>query len=146
MKYGTARRYRCKFHDERVPSRQTIHNLVNKLRSAVLSIDKEQKYKCQVLTEEKLDDTGARLEHTPRKSLKHLAPETGVSKSCTRRATQALKLRSYKTTVIDTSHAAVRISLMGSFCSWFLQSVAEGEIDLRLTFFLMKRGITCRNT
>jgi hypothetical protein len=34
-----------------------------------------------MLTEEKLDDTGARLEHTPRKSLKHLAQETGVSKN-----------------------------------------------------------------
>jgi DeoR/GlpR family transcriptional regulator of sugar metabolism len=39
-----------------------------------------------VLTEEKLDDIGARLEHTPRKSLKRLAQETGVSKSSARRA------------------------------------------------------------
>jgi DNA-binding IclR family transcriptional regulator len=38
-----------------------------------------------VLTEEKLDDIGARLEHTPRKSLKHIAQETGVSKSSARR-------------------------------------------------------------
>jgi hypothetical protein len=34
-----------------------------------------------VLTEEKLDDIGVRLEHTPRKSLKRLAQETGVSTS-----------------------------------------------------------------
>jgi hypothetical protein len=34
-----------------------------------------------VLTEEKLDDVGARLEHIPRKSLKRLAQETGVSRS-----------------------------------------------------------------
>jgi hypothetical protein len=38
----------------------------------------KQKHKRQMLTEEKLDDTGARLEHTPRKSLKLLAQETGV--------------------------------------------------------------------
>jgi hypothetical protein len=31
-----------------------------------------------MLTEEKLDDTGARLEQTPKKSLKHLAQESGV--------------------------------------------------------------------
>jgi hypothetical protein len=45
----------------------------------------------RVLTEEKLDDTGARLEHTPRKLLKRLAQETGVSKSSARTATQLLK-------------------------------------------------------
>jgi hypothetical protein len=43
-----------------------------------------------VLTE-KLHDIGARLEHTPRKSLKRLAQETGVSKSSARMATQLLK-------------------------------------------------------
>jgi hypothetical protein len=44
-----------------------------------------------VLTEEKLDDIGDRLEHTPRKSLKCLAQETGMSKSSARMATQLLK-------------------------------------------------------
>jgi hypothetical protein len=45
-----------------------------------------------MLTEEKLDDIGARLEHTPRKSLKRLAQDTGVSNSSARTATQLLKL------------------------------------------------------
>jgi hypothetical protein len=44
-----------------------------------------------VLTEQKLDDIGARLEHTPGKSLKRLTQETGVSKSTVRTATQLLK-------------------------------------------------------
>jgi hypothetical protein len=48
---------------------------------------------------EKLDDIGARLEHTPRKSLKRLVQEIGVSGSGARTATQLLKLGSYKTTV-----------------------------------------------
>jgi hypothetical protein len=50
-------------------------------------MDKKTKHKRRVLSEEKLDDIGARLEHTPRKS----AQETGVSKSSARRATQLLK-------------------------------------------------------
>jgi hypothetical protein len=77
-------KFRHKFHDKRVPSRQTIHNLVNKLRKMGLLIDKKQKHKRQVLTE-KLHDTEARLELTPRKSLKHLAQETRVSKSSAKR-------------------------------------------------------------
>jgi hypothetical protein len=92
VKYGSGRncrrKFRCKFRDERVPSRQTIHNLQNKLRTTGLLIDKKQKYKCRVLTEEKLDVIGARLEHSPRKSLKRLAQESGVSKSSARTSTQ----------------------------------------------------------
>jgi hypothetical protein len=80
-----------KFHDESVPSRQTIHNLVNTLRTMGLLIGKEQKHTCQVLTEEKLEAIGARLEHTSRKLLKRLAQEAGVSKSSARTATQLLK-------------------------------------------------------
>jgi hypothetical protein len=44
-----------------------------------------------VLTEEKLDDIGIRLEHAPRKSLKRLSLETGVSNASEITATQLLK-------------------------------------------------------
>jgi hypothetical protein len=71
----------CKIHDERVPSRQTIHILVNKLRT--MGLLKKQKHKHTVLTE-KLHYLGARLECTPRKSLKCSAQQTGRSKSSAR--------------------------------------------------------------
>jgi hypothetical protein len=48
--------------------------------------------------------------------------------------TQLLKIRPYKTTVIHALQPrdpACRVH----FCSWFLQSVIEGEIDPQLTFF-----------
>jgi hypothetical protein len=63
---------------------------VNKLRTGLLT-DKKQKHEHRVLTEGKLDATEARLEQTPRKSLKRLAQESGVSKSSARTATQLLK-------------------------------------------------------
>jgi hypothetical protein len=106
---------------------------VNELRTTGLLIDKKTKYKRRVLTEEKLDDVGASLEHTPRNSVKLLAQETGVSKSGARTATQLLKLRPYKTTVIlafQPCDSASRVR----FCIWFLKSVVEGEIDPQLTF------------
>jgi hypothetical protein len=52
-----------------------------------LLIDKKKKHKPLVLTEENLDDIGARLEHMRRKSVKHLAQETGLSESSARTAT-----------------------------------------------------------
>jgi hypothetical protein len=55
MKYGSARKcqrkFRRKFHDQIVPSRQAIHNLLNKLRTTGLLIDKKQKRKGGVFTE-----------------------------------------------------------------------------------------------
>jgi hypothetical protein len=117
---------------------------MNKLTSAGLLIDKKQKHKRRVLTE-KLGDVRARLEHTPRKSLKRLAQENGVSKCSARTATKLLKLKPYKTTVIDAllpRDPASRVH----FCNWFLQSIFEGEIDLQLKFFSMKRGFTYRDT
>jgi transposase len=80
VKYGSGgkcwRKFRCKFHEESVPSRQTIHNLVNKLRTTGLLIDKKTKHKLEMLNEEKFDGIGAKLEHTSRESLKCLAQET----------------------------------------------------------------------
>jgi hypothetical protein len=108
VKYGSAsncrQKFRLKFRDEGVPSRQTIHNLVNKLRR---TINKKQNYKRRILTE-KLVDIGARLENAPRKTLKYLAQVTGVSKSSARTATQLLKLRPYETTINSTGPAAAR--------------------------------------
>jgi hypothetical protein len=51
-------------------------------------IDKKQK----ALSAEKIDDIGARLKHTPRKSLKRLAQETGVSMCSVRTVTKLLKI------------------------------------------------------
>jgi transposase len=101
------------------PADKTIHNLLNKLRSTGLLTDKKQKHTRRVLTEEKSDDIGARLEHTHRKSLKRLAQETGVLKSSARRATQLLKLRPYKTTVIYALQQRDPASRV-HFCNWFL--------------------------
>jgi hypothetical protein len=111
---SVGKKFLRKFCDGRVPSRQTIHNLVNILRTLELLIDKKTKHKRRVFTE-KLDGTGARLERTLRKSLKYLAQETRVSEFSARTATQLLKLRPYKTTVIHTRLAAARSNYQSSF-------------------------------
>jgi hypothetical protein len=133
VKYGSARKCRRKFLDESVPIRQPIHNFVNQLRSAGPLTDKKQKCKRRVITEEKMDDIRPILEHTPR-SLKRLAQETGVSTSSARKATQMLKLRPHNRMTIHALQPRDPASRV-YFCSWFLRSVIEGEIDLQLTFF-----------
>jgi hypothetical protein len=87
-----------------------------------------------VLTEEKLYDIGTRLEHAPRKPLKRIVQATEVSESSARTAKQLVKLRPYKATVIHALQPRDPANRV-NFCSWFLQSVDEGEIDPQLTFF-----------
>jgi hypothetical protein len=58
-----------------------------------------------------------------------------VSKSSARMATQLLKLMSHETAVIHVHLVASRSNYRVHFCSWFLQSVVEGEINPQLTFF-----------
>jgi transposase len=134
VKYGSSgkrrRKFQRKFHDGRVPSKQTIHTLVNKHRTTGLLIDRGKKRKRRVLTE-KLDIIWARLEHIPRKPLKRLAQETGVSESSARSSTQLLKFRVYITTVIQDLQQRDPASRV-HYCSWFLWSVVEGEIDPQL--------------
>jgi hypothetical protein len=96
---GTVRRrFRDQFPDSAVPNRSCVHKIVNNLRETGSLRDKRNELKRQVLTEEKLDDIGARLENSPRKSLKRLAQEAGVSKSSARNATKLLILKPYKCT------------------------------------------------
>jgi hypothetical protein len=90
------------------------------------------------------DDIGARLEHAPGKSLKHLSQETIMSKSSARRTTQLLKLRTCKTTVIHALQLHDPASMV-YFCIWFLQS-SRVRLIHSWHSFLMKRIFTCRDT
>jgi transposase len=62
---------------------------IKKVRSTGSLLDKKpDKKKRRALTEEKLDEIGARLENTPKISVRRLAQETGISKSSATRATR----------------------------------------------------------
>jgi hypothetical protein len=60
--------------------------------------------------------------------------KTYVPSASARRATQLLKLRPYKTTAMHALQPCDPARMV-HFCSWFLRSVVEGEIDPQLTFF-----------
>lgn len=58
-----------------VPNIETIHTTVNTFRQMVLTEERNR----QVLIEEKLDEIGARLEHSSQKHLKCLTEEIKIS-------------------------------------------------------------------
>jgi hypothetical protein len=72
------RKFCRKFPGITVPSTTDIHKLIKNVRSTRSLLDKKLAKICSVLTEERLDEIGARLEHTPWKSLRRLAQETDI--------------------------------------------------------------------
>ena len=91
-------------------------------------LDKKQRVNKHVLTEEKLDEVGERLEHTLQKSLRRLAQETEILMTSVRRATKLLKLKPYKLTgmheLLQHDHTE-----RFNFCNWILQNVHDGIIE-----------------
>jgi hypothetical protein len=74
------RRFRCRYPGVRIPAASAILRLVKKVRSTGSFLDKKYTRQNAVLTEEALDEIGARLENSPRKSLARLAQQAQVSK------------------------------------------------------------------
>jgi hypothetical protein len=57
----------------RMSYRNAIQNLVTKVRVTGTLIERNPEHQYQLLTEEKLDETGDQLQHSSRKFLKRLA-------------------------------------------------------------------------
>ena len=75
------RRFQAYYPGMRVPSREAVRLLVNKFRETGSILDKKRNVKQHVLTEQKLEEIGERLENSPQKSLRRLAQETDISKA-----------------------------------------------------------------
>ena len=97
----TRRKFRIKFPNIPVPSAETIRRLAKRFKETGSMNNRKSNRKRSVLTEEKLDQIGERLEHTPKKSLKRLAQETGISESSARNATMLLKLKSFSASTVS---------------------------------------------
>ena len=81
------RKFRRQFPDSSVPDKTTIYRLVKKFNYTGSVQNKKPQVNKRVLTEEKLDEIGFRLEQSPKKSLRRLAQQVGVSKSSVQLAT-----------------------------------------------------------
>jgi hypothetical protein len=127
------RKFRLKFPEAPVPSQPYVNQLIRKWHSTASVLDKNKERKRIVLTEEKLMDIQARLQLSPRKSLRRLAQETDVAYTAARRATTLLGFRPYR---IKKVHRIKQtdFNLRITFCNWLLRNVHDGIIDPDLFF------------
>jgi DNA-binding MurR/RpiR family transcriptional regulator len=107
---------------------------VKKVRSTGSFLDKKYTRQNAVLTEEMLDEIGARLEHLPCTSLARLAQQAQVSKTTAWRATKNLHLQSYKITQVQVIEEC-DYGRRTHFCYWFLQAVHDSVLNPKLNIF-----------
>ena len=88
----TRRKFRAKFPGGPVPNTSIIRRQAKIFKETGSVKNGKVNRRRHVLKEETLDEIGEILEHTPKKSLKCLSQETGVSVSAVQRATTLLKL------------------------------------------------------
>jgi hypothetical protein len=90
------REFRLKFPEAPVPSQPYVNQLIRKWHSTGSVQDKKKERKRSVLTEEKLTDIQARLQLSPRKSLRRLAQDADIAYTTARRTTKIFGFRPYR--------------------------------------------------
>jgi hypothetical protein len=106
-----------------------IHNIINKVKSTDSLLDPKKAAKSAVcLKKKKAGPSRGTLEYTPQNSLRRFAQGTGISKSSAAFTSKLLKLRPHKATVVHALQLRYATSRI-NFCSWFLQSLHDGEVN-----------------
>jgi hypothetical protein len=83
-----------------VPSTIVTNKHIKKVMSTGSLLNKKLAEKCSLLTKDKLDEIGTRLERMSQKSLRCLAQETDSSKLSAAKVTKLFKLRLFKATTV----------------------------------------------
>jgi hypothetical protein len=82
-----------------MPNKSTIQRLVERLYETGSIGEKRRSGLPSVLSNDSLEDIRARLLQSPRKSLRKLSQQTGMTYGSVQRATQRLKLHPYRVLV-----------------------------------------------
>jgi hypothetical protein len=92
--YSTA--FRNSFSDSAVPIKSTIQRLVERFRETGSIGEKRRSGRLSVLSNDSLEDIRVRLLQSPRKSLRKLSQQTGMTYGSVQTATKRLKLHPYR--------------------------------------------------
>jgi transposase len=92
--------FRDTFPDSPVPNRSTVSRLVNRFRDTGSVQDRNRSGRPWVLSVDSLVDIRQTLLRSPRKSLRKLSLQSGVSYGSVHKATKILKLHPYRVHVM----------------------------------------------
>jgi hypothetical protein len=130
--------FRNSFPDSVVPNESTIQCL-ERFRETGRISEKRRSGRPSVLSNDSLEDIRARLLQSPRKSLRKLSQQTGMTYGSIQRATKRLKLHSYRVQVCHELKEIDKEKRM-RYCRWFRQFVRDSVGVLENMFFPMRSG------
>jgi hypothetical protein len=121
--------FRNRFPDTREPHRNIARGMVSKFSETGSVQDGPRSGSSSVLPQQILDDISDRLLQSPKKSLRKLTQQTGLSYGSTHKAVKIeLKLFPYKvSTVQQLENADYQRRL--NYCEWFTNSIAQNRED-----------------
>jgi transposase len=114
--------FRNYFPDSLVPNKSTIQRLVERFLETGSTGEKSRSSRLSVLSNDSLEDIRARLLQYPRKSLRKLSQQTGMTYGSVQRATKRFKLHPYRVQVCHELKDIDKEERM-SYCRWFRQFV-----------------------
>jgi hypothetical protein len=122
-----------KFGGRKQPAKQTIANVVTKLETTGSVLDIHARGK-PAMSEETVADVKQRLEQSPKKYLRRLSQETGLTYSTCQRAPKKAELKAYRVTVVQELKpldAQKRVA----YCQWFQNMFGECDELLDITWY-----------
>ena len=122
-----------KFGGRKPRTKQTIANFVKKLGTTggVLDIHAGGK---PPMSDQRVADVKQRLQQSPKKSLRRLSQETGLSYSTCQRAAKKAKLKAYRVTV-DQELKPLDTQKRMAYCEWFMKLFGEDDELLDITWY-----------
>ena len=115
-----------KFPQSAVPNKSTISRLIDKFRDTGSVQGRKRPGRPSLLTAEVLDDVSQRLTHSPRKYLRKLSSQVGLSPATVFRATKKLKFHADRIGVVhelkEPDHDV--------YGRWFRSFVDENGIEV----------------
>jgi hypothetical protein len=115
------------------PSKRRIQTLVKKLETIGTLLDQHGGGR-QKMSAETVREVADRLQASPRKSLRRLSQEIGVTKSTCQRATKQAGLHAYRFTVVHELKEPDHEKRM-VYCRWFQTLIADNPGILDYTWF-----------
>jgi hypothetical protein len=110
--------FRDTFPDSPVPNKSAISRLVNRFRDTGSVQDRNRSGRPSALSDDSLDDIRQTLLRSPRKSLRKLRLQSGLSYGSVHKATNILKLHLYRVHVMHELKEPDKEERL-QYCRWF---------------------------
>lgn len=122
-----------KYPETKVPSKRCIQNLVRKWRETGSVENVKKRRRSLARTPEVVSNIQQRITRSPKKSIRRLAQQAGVSRTTCHRVLKSLKMRPYRVTCVQELKQPDKAKRI-HYCRWLLSMIEEELLDPLLYF------------